>query len=352
MAAPSPALPWPDRRLTARERQIIEDMERREFIIGGAAAAALVLAGCADDSDGARGSDETEPTEGTGQQVDTEPSPTVVDLADNVFDLAVLGIAPVANIYGGQFLEPVMSHLDLDPAVRDGILGSGLATVEASFELNVEAIAALEPDLILITEQFATSFDESALASVREIAEFTVIPDRGTWQDRSRAIAVAVGLEGMGEERISAAEEAIEALGALVAARGLEGREVSTLRFALDQFLSFIPPSLATEIITGAGLTIPQAAAALEKAPPFPDYHAQSFVSLELLGDFDADLLVLAEAVPDDGDTVISQPTLSGGRAVSANAIQRVPYFLWALNSAVGVSQICEDLTAGLDRLT
>ena len=103
--------------------------------------------------------------------------------------------------------------------------------------------------------------------------------------------------------------------------------------------------------MVGAGLAIPEAASGLANEPVFPDYHAQAFVSPELLGDFDADLLVLAEAVPDDGDNVIAQPTLQGSRAVNAGAVLRVPYFLWALNSAVGVNQICEDLISGLDLL-
>lgn len=343
------------RPLTPEERLIIEAMERREFIVGGAAAAALVVAGCGnDDDEGANGDGVQAEAESTDQPTSSaveSRSLTVVDLADNIFDLAVLGIAPAANIYGSQFLEPVMGYLDLEAEVRDGVLASGFATEGASFELNLEAIAALTPDVVLITDQFAALFDESAIEAVREIAELTVVPDQGSWQDRSRAVAAAVGLEGDGEDRIEAAELAIENLRSAVADRGLGGREVSTLRFAREQFISFVPPALCLEIMTEAGLAIPAAASGLTKEPAFPDYHAQAFVSAELLGDFDADLLVLAEAVPDDGDNVIAQPTLQGSRALDAGAVLRVPYFLWALNSAVGVNQICSDLTSGLDLL-
>ncbi len=64
LTTPAPVLRPAPRPLTARERRIIDDITRREFVIGGVALAGLVAAGCGgDDADGSADDvSETRPT--------------------------------------------------------------------------------------------------------------------------------------------------------------------------------------------------------------------------------------------------------------------------------------------------
>lgn len=334
----------------------VEDATRREFIAGAAAAAPV--AACGADGDPDMGLPvATVPNDApTTSARAGEGTPRVVDLADNVFDLAVLGVPPVANIYGSDFLEPVLGYLELPAGVRAGVLDGSLAISggTADIKINLEAVAALRPELILVTEQFVVLLGEQTMSELRAIGEVVVIPDGPSWQERSRAVAAAVGLDGRGNDRINEAQASIDELADTVRERGLRGREVSLLRTFTEQFLAFVPPSLASTIVAQVGLTQP--AAQLTEHPadslyPAPGYAAQVFFSLERLGDHDADLIVVIANSPTEAERILDDPLLAAGRAVSAGAVHVAPYFLWALNSAIGVQQICADLTAALGNL-
>jgi iron complex transport system substrate-binding protein len=144
-----------ERPLTERERRIIEDISRREFIIGGTALTALIAAGCGSDSDS---STETEGTEATGTRpfehamgtTDVPLRPQrIVSLHSTAFtwQLANLGVDSVATVYSPT-ADPTVYIRLVDPELADRLDAAGMVSVGES-EPNIEAIAALEPDLIV-----------------------------------------------------------------------------------------------------------------------------------------------------------------------------------------------------------
>lgn len=123
--------------------------------------------------------------------------------------------------------HPVATHplvdLGVIPVGRDGYQGEDYplweliadVPVVATGERNIEAIAALEPDLILEVN----GADDDLVARLREIAPVVLVgvtgPDRTDWRNRARQIADAVGAL----DRWQALEDELEARQAEIAAR-------------------------------------------------------------------------------------------------------------------------------------
>lgn len=269
----------------------IEDVTRRGLLVAPLAAA--LFAACRSDDEERAAAPTAVPAMPTATESAKPFAGTVVDLGDSLFDLAQMGVPVKGNIYGSQFLAAVLDHVDgIAPEVRAGVL-AGQTMTAARFELNVEAVAALRPDLVLITDQFTRLFG-TGFERVQALAPVTVIPDAAPWQERTRAIATAVGRLDAANERIARVEERFRRLKSRAQAAGRAGTRVGVLRPFQEQVLAFIQPSLASQIIAEVGLTQPSAQLAQQPPDsPFPGYAAQIFVSLGRLGDFDGDVRVV-----------------------------------------------------------
>lgn len=366
--SPAPAL-------TERTRASNHRWARRW--LAASAAFALLLAGCGDDegdqaaeasastqatveADGAdsptgqaselaAGDDPAADEEGSGEDAAGDGGPligteaVVVDLGDLLWDLAILDIPVAGNIYGSEFLAEQIVDVDgIEPEVLDRILEAPIVTSDG---VDVELIATIEPDVILTTAFFGMFYETPAeldrVSPVVTIDDLTV-----DWRERSLAVAELAGRTEDMQARIDDAETAIAALSERVAAAGLEGRTVSFVRSVGDgQFTTFARESTPFQVIDAVGLAAPEAID-VEQGPdsPFPFYAAQRFLSLELAPDVEADI-VFVGFVPDGGDPADALPgaetlipALADGRALDVN------YFLWALNSVVGVEEIVQDL--------
>lgn len=84
----------------------------------------------------------------------------------------------------------------------------GTPKVEASTtELNVEAIAAIHPDLIVGTAFFGlTEKNYAQLSKIAPVVHFDTVANSDAWQDSTRKIAAAVGRTDQGDTAISEAE--------------------------------------------------------------------------------------------------------------------------------------------------
>ncbi|MEL6893738.1 MAG: ABC transporter substrate-binding protein [Actinomycetota bacterium] len=283
---------------------------------------------------------------------DAEASPVrVVDLSDFLFDLAALDNAPVANIYGSDFLGPVLDRSLLTDQQRAAILAGDNAA--PAFELNVEAVLALDPDLVVTSPSLLAFYP--AIDDLRGATEVLVIDDDIDWRERSRATAAAIGRPDAFEERIADVEASIDQLAVRVESLGLVGTEVSLLRAFQGEVTAFNPPSIASTIIAEAGLTQP--AAQLVDQPDDsiqPDYAAQTVLSSELLGDHQADYAIIANTLDLSSATAELPPDLpidlipvlgeDGTNLVTS-------YFFFGLNSVVGVETIVRDINLLLDKI-
>jgi iron complex transport system substrate-binding protein len=219
----------------------VEDITRRDFLVGGAAA--LLLGGCGSNGDGNEASGETKTVEdGVGRSVEVPVSPErviVLDPGEVVFDLIELGLVPEGattdvTTVGGDFPE---------------LLGEDREEIEPvgdSTAPNLERIAALEPDLIFHN----TEFSDPGLDRLSEIAP-TVQYDSASFgpdpAERVEFVARVVGREEEAERLIGRWEarlaEAAEKL-------GIEGETCSiVLLYAFEPSFNLFGPEYLTGYI-------------------------------------------------------------------------------------------------------
>lgn len=168
-----------------------------------AAVLALALAACSTTTDAA------EPAASGSSQADDQPTTRTVESAygpievpsdpqrvvavsyDTPWQLQAVGVTPVAvQDYSSYSTEFTAEQLDLV---------DGLPTVGAFFELNVEAVLAAEPDLIVGD---TLEIDEQTYALLSEIAPTVVVEGeyRGDWRTISTGIADAVNASAQLDE--------------------------------------------------------------------------------------------------------------------------------------------------------
>lgn len=167
---------------------------RRTVSITTAAVLALALAACSTTTDAAEtpsdaGSQAGETATRTVEsaygpvEVPSAPQSVVAVSYDTPWQLQAVGITPVAvQDYSGYATEFTAEQLAF---VED------VPTVGAFFELNVEAVLAAEPDLIVGD---TLEIDEQTFAQLSEIAPTVVVEGgyRGDWRTISTGIADAV----------------------------------------------------------------------------------------------------------------------------------------------------------------
>lgn len=179
----------------------VDDATRRQFI--ALLGAAGLLTAC--------GSDTTPPdvpgaatrsvdhTAGTAE-VPVAPQRVVAIDYSVAVALIALGLTPIAVPSELEvFLEPVAELLPNPPQIAD------TATTDA-YEVNVEAIAAAGPDVVLGTDQDADSYDLLAAVAPTVLVEYGT---NGGWRQRFRAVADAVGRTEQRAEVETAYEEMI-----------------------------------------------------------------------------------------------------------------------------------------------
>lgn len=316
----------------------VRSPRRARVLAGLALAAALTLTACGSSGGNA---DSEPPADAPGD------APRVVDLLDTTFDLARLGIPVVANGYlDPSFVESQLAEVDLPPDVAEAVRAA--PSVNTGDGIDTEAVAAADPDIILLTQTSIETFQADREA-LEEFADVVLLPEDLTWQERTVAIGEAVDRQAEAEELVSQAEQSIETLGSTVQEAGVAGSTVSPMRLDVPDFgaLALIPPSIASTTIADAGLTQPEPQ--LADPPPYPgvaDYYALTEVAIERLPEHDGDvILALARGGAGATSAVDGNPLWEQMSAVQADRVVEVPYLLWALNSATGVEQITEDLT-------
>lgn len=198
-----------------------------------AVGAALVLAGCGS------GANEEPAPEGTGSgggafprtvahdmgetEIPSEPR-TIVALDQAYVDAAFSLDTPIAGYttFGG------VTEL---PAYLGGArqtLGAEAQPVGELSEPNLEAIAALQPDLIVsATVRHEQLYDELSGIAPTVFSETIGLP----WKDNVRLLAEAVGKEELADRRVAAYEQRARAVGDAIREKLGRNPTVSVLRF-------------------------------------------------------------------------------------------------------------------------
>lgn len=212
----------------------IEDIMRRDFLVGGAAT--LLLAGCGSSGGNGEASGESRTVEdGSGRSVEVPVNPervVVVDPNRVLFHLVELGLVPVGATTNVSTLEGNFPPL----------LGEGRGEVEPIGDVgspSLERISTLDPDLILYTGGYS-GIDAESLS---EIAPTVVYDQQGIALDTERSLRFVAEIVNRQEEAERLISDFDERLEEAASTLDLEGRTFSVpLLFTGDPTFNIYGP--------------------------------------------------------------------------------------------------------------
>lgn len=254
----------------------------------------------------------------------------IVVLESGELDAVVsLGLTPVGmTTTKGE--NPIPSYLA--DKVKD------VKTVGTINEVNVEAIAALQPDLILGNQLRA----DKLYPQLSEIAPtvFSIRPGF-PWKENFLLVGEALGMEKEAEAKLNEYSESVSELGKSVP----EGTTVSTVRFMPGKLRLYGRKSLIGVILQDAGLARPAEQdvddLAVEISPETIDKAAGSVIFYSSYGSPDA----TGETAVVNSASWKALPAVSGGNA------KRVNDDVWFLGlGPTGAMQIVKDLEQQLPK--
>jgi iron complex transport system substrate-binding protein len=207
--------------------------------------------GGSDDDDAAAASASGSSTEGRtvvhdqGETVVPEQAERVVVLDTPQLDAALsLGVTPVGATRpatGAGFPEYLEGADDI----------ADVGTIETP---NLEAIAELEPDLILSSSvRHEDLYDELSQITATVFSETT----GGSWKDDYLLFADALGRQADAEAALEEYETRAEAVGAQLGDPAAE--TVGVVRFLPDEIRVYGPDSFSGSVLTDVGVQLPEA---------------------------------------------------------------------------------------------
>lgn len=260
-------------------------------------------------------------------EIAQKPERVVVLDTGELDDVLSLGLTPVGMVTT-EGANPVPSYL------ADQV--ADVATVGTINELNVEAIAALEPDLILGSQLRA----DKLYPQLSEIAPtvFSIRPGY-PWKENFLLVGDALGEEEKATEVLNEYADAVAGIGESVA----PGTTVSMVRFLPDRLRLYGNKSLIGVVLKDAGLARPVSQEIDDLAAEIsPENIAQAegdYIFWSSYGDPDA-----------TGETeVINSTAWNDLTAVKEGRASRVNDDVWFLGlGPTGAMIIVEELAAAL----
>jgi iron complex transport system substrate-binding protein len=279
-------------------------------LLAAASAATILLAGALE----AR---EVEHAMGV-TEVPDDPQRVVVLTNEGTEALLALGVMPVgaANSWNG---DPWWDHIT--EAMGDAV------PVGTESAVNLELVAALEPDLILGNAQR----HEEIYPQLSTIAPTVLSQElRGDWKINLRLYAATLGREEEGTEVIAGYDAAVEELGAKLGS-ALE-EQVSVIRFLPGQIRIYQLDSFSGVLLQDVGFQRP----AIQDVDEFA-----IFTGKESIPDMDGDRIFHFTYDTGDGEAnamardVLDDPIWQSLSAAQAGRVHAVDDALW--NTAGGV---------------
>lgn len=278
----------------------------------------LVACGTSDpvrvgDSSPAGATRTVEHTSGT-TEVPAEPQRVVA--LGNVYSaqLAALGVPLVGIGDDDAFQAEPFAEL-----LPEGTDLAAVDTIGDPYEPNLEAIAALEPDLIL-GDEFLEVYDQLSAVAPTVLVEWGA---NGGWRKRFLAVAEAVGREDRAAEVERVYEEELAALSEQARSQTVAFVRVTPEGgFRIDSLATAFPGSVADD--AGVPTLQPEGVGQFEEGSGFLELSAENLTVLA-----QADRIVL-------GDNSFYDPSLED----SLSVLQRNP--LWAGLPAVQTGQVSQ----------
>jgi iron complex transport system substrate-binding protein len=320
-----------------RPHDVVDAATRREFI--AVLAAAGLLTACGDGDDDGMG----EPSGTAGgtrtvahllgeSEVPVPPTRVVAVTGTVELDtLVALGVIPVAAAElesGVGFSGQVADRLD------------GTVMLGTRRDINLEAVAAQEPDLIVGTVGWLTDL----YPELSGIAPTVPIDDSTGWRDVTRQVAEAVGHRERAEAVVAAVDERIDDLAAAVGdgVAGLTYTLMVSFASAGEYGLYHLPEDVDA-LLQRLGMVRPQQQ--LDLFPPGEYYAA---ISLEQVDVLDTDVILLFAY--DDAESAAEvaaarrDPLFASLPASQAGRVLVVDSDHWYFATPQAIEQVVADL--------
>jgi iron complex transport system substrate-binding protein len=314
----------------------IDDATRREFLIG---AAGLLLLPVACGSDGESGGDTSSETrtvtDAGGEEVRIPASPR---------RLAVAGERVLTEMAISFSFEPVAvaAKDEFAPFLVDA-LGEGFGDIRSlgtAGEVNVEALAAAEPDLILVDFYEGNPVFEQVREVAPTLQMLTYVGPRELIASFGRVFG-----EAKAGELNTRLDKGIERIQSLVEDPG--SVEVSVAQVQ-EGGIRVWPKrtNLGTVLLDDAGFSRPPGQREVR------EFNASVQLSLEELGEVDGDMLYLERVAGDDEayENLAFGQLWENLEVVRRGAVQEVDYRAWNLGGPLAAEVVFEDVARGLEK--
>lgn len=197
----------------------------------------------------------------------------------------------VFDISGAASVRQVLAESGIE--VRDD-LGDGFT------EVNVEAIAAQEPDLIVLVA--VEGFDE-LLAPLAEVAPLVIFPFTSTWQDAVTDVGLVMGRQEQAATVVAGIEGRFDEVSETIAANPYT---LSILGNTFGLVFSMSPEAAVSRTMIDVGVDRPTA-----QVEEFEEFPGQPIIRLseEVLGDHDAEYIAVLDGQFYDSAALTGLPT-------------------------------------------
>ncbi len=311
----------------------IDDATRREFLFGAAGLLLLPAACGGGEENGGGASGETRTIEhplGT-TEVPGRPERIVSLSGNEITDILIaLDRKPVASMGDGNF----------SPALEGRTDGIETLSFDSDFNPNLEALAALDPDLIL-----GYSGNESVYEELSRIAPTVILSDERDFRIWVEDVARAT----FAEDEVEEAMERYEAHVAEVRQK-VEGTRISVVRPQEEALLLYGPPSNVGMILEELGVEtqpVPEEAADWSG----DGTRAIGELSLEYIPELSGDHIFIISYDLEDGTTpeeLLRQPLWQNLEAVQEGRAHPVEGIAWTNHGILGASRVVSEVEAAL----
>ncbi|MFN3217368.1 MAG: iron-siderophore ABC transporter substrate-binding protein [Acidimicrobiales bacterium] len=273
-----------------------------------------------------------DPTTEPVSEPDEQPTAERIVVGDQaILDAALALELPIIGIPGYADREAIPSYL----AER----AANVEVLAERSEVNLEALAAARPDLLLFNEKLVeASAARDELAQIADLVELDVSTAR-PWRDVLREVAAAAGVPSRADARITEAEATIAEAREELGPEGL-AVEVSVVR-CFGPSCRYLPggTSFPGQVLDDLGIARPQLQASDPEGRAFVE------VSPERVDLLNGDLIVLLGTDAEDSIASLrDNPLWRQLDAVQAGAVYEVDGAAWFTGNVLALETIVDDI--------
>jgi len=305
-----------------------DDGTRRDLLAAGLALA-LGAAGCGDD-DAAGGPATRRVRHALGvAQVPLRPQRVLPLDANELEQVVALGLDPVGTI------PDRLPHLPKSAYdVRSALT--------AAYEVKLETVAELAPDVILGPTFYITEDNHPALSRIAP----TLAIDRAgfrRWREELRFVARALGASEQAEAQLARYARRVRDVRAAIGPQALAKSTVTTF-LGGDENVRLYVRGFPNTVLDDVGVRPP----GQDRLVPAGDEEVE--LSLERLAELEADVLIRCE-IPTGRSSLDDNALYRRLAAVRAGRVLEADAFTWNQGSVLAALTILDDLERGLSKL-